>query len=411
MKILVLSPTPTHPVTAGNRARIVSLARALQRLGHTVHFAVASVAQSDMAGTREVFGAHVHVLRWREPHSIGGFLPRVRRKLLRMMGSEAAYLWGLDEYYDHELTAQVAELCARERFDAVMVEYVFMSQAFAAVPPGTLKILDTHDRFALRHRTFLRAGQQPQWFSTSVQEECEGLRRADCVLAIQDQEAAEFVRQLGTAPPHVITVGHLLEVQRRVAPAAADSAVFLASGNPINVEAARYFIDRVLPLILRKQPQFKLLLAGDVGASFTNAGAAVVCLGRVTRVTDAFDTAAVAVNPVQMGTGLNIKMLEALACAVPCVSTETGSRGLERHRGVAFECVGDTDAAAMADAILSLLADSQRATALGEAGQRIAEEWNRTQLAGLVEALANAPANARIQAAPPPCAASPELAI
>lgn len=391
MKILMISPTPTHPVTAGNRARIGSLVRTLQRLGHELHFALGTLAQPDLSAMGELLGERLHVLRCRRPYAIGGFLPRARRKLLKIVGSEAAHTWALDDHYDPGLSPQIAELCGGESFDAVIVEYVFMSKAFEAVPSDAIKILDTHDRFALRHRTFLEAGQVPQWFSTSVAQENAGFRRADYVLAIQDQEARVFTEQLGEQQlggrrPEVITVGHLLDVQERVIPATAPHAVFLASGNPINVDAARYFISSVLPLVRRVRPDFRLLLAGDVGAEFGDVEA-VTCLGRVASVNDAFRRGALAVNPVRMGTGLNIKMLEALACGIPCVTSEAGSRGLERHGGSAFVAVGDDAADAMANAILSLLSDPRRAAALGEAGFRRAEEWNRTQLAGLSRVL------------------------
>ena len=393
MKILMLSPTPTHPVTAGNRARVGSLVRSLQKLGHELHFALGTLGQPDLPAMRELLGDRLHVLRCRTPYSIGGFLPRARRKVLKMMGSEAAYLWSLDDHYDDGLSPQIAELCRRETFDAVIVEYVFMSKAFEVVPAGAIKILDTHDRFALRHRTFLDAGQAPQWFSTSVAEENRGLHRADYVLAIQEQEARKFREQLGGRGPEVMTVGHLLDTQERVAPAAVPNAVFLASGNPINIEAAHYFISKVLPLVREVLPGFRLLLAGDVGAHFGDVPA-VTCLGRVAAVNDAFRLGALAVNPVRMGTGLNIKMLEALACGIPCVSSESGSRGLEPHRNAAFVAVADDDPAAMADVIVALLADSARAAALGAAGYRLAEEWNRAQLAGLQRVLTSPPAPA-----------------
>jgi glycosyltransferase involved in cell wall biosynthesis len=315
--------------------------------------------------------------------------------VLRLLGNEAAYTWGLDDFYDPALTPQIAALCAREAFDVAFVEYVFMSKAFEAMPPGILKILDTHDRFALRHRTFLEAGLVPQWFSTSVAEENAGFRRADYILAIQEGEAEIFARQLDNSE-RVIAVGHLLDLQPRITPAAAPSAVFLASSNPINIDAARYFVESVLPLVLREKPDFKFILAGDVGKGFTNAGDSVVCLGHVPAIADAFRAAAVAVNPVRVGTGLSIKMMEALACGAACISSATGSRGLERHRGTAFELVQDDDAAAMAGAVLALLANPQRARQLGDAGFALAEGWNRQQVAGLIKVLKTADTSRRV---------------
>lgn len=390
MKILFVSPTPTHPVTAGNRARVLALVQALQSMGHEVHLALATVGDADIDSMRGLLGAGLHVLHCRAPYSVRGFLPRLRRRLLRAVGSESAYLWGLDEYYDAGLSPQIAVLCAQHCFDAVCVEYVFMSQAFAAVPPGVLRILDTHDRFGLRHRDFLRAGQIPQWFSTSEEEEITGLRRADCVLAIQAGEADAFAQRLGQGHTQVVTVGHLVGTRQRVTPAAAASAVFLASANPINVDGAQFFIDSILPLVLRQQPDFRFLLAGDVGAKVVSSHPAVVRLGRVADVADAFQQAALAVNPVRMGTGLNIKMLDALACGVPCIASATGSRGLEQHAGSAFASVPDGDPAAMAQVILELLHDRERAARLADEGRRLVQHWNTTQLAGLARVLAAA---------------------
>ena len=61
---------------------------------------------------------------------------------------------------------------------------------------------------------------------------------------------------------------------------------------------------------------------------------------------------ALVVNPVRMGTGLNIKTMECLALGVPLVVTESGSRGLENLRGRAFLAVADDDAAAMAAGVV-----------------------------------------------------------
>jgi glycosyltransferase involved in cell wall biosynthesis len=129
-------------------------------------------------------------------------------------------------------------------------------------------------------------------------------------------------------------------------------------------------------------PDFRFILAGDVGSAFTGLPA-VECIGRVGAVSDAFGQAAIAVNPVRMGTGLNIKMLDALACGMPCIASESGSRGLWSQRGVAFEVVANDDAEAMVNAILALLADRQRAARLADAGYQFAKDWNHQQLAGL----------------------------
>ena len=88
------------------------------------------------------------------------------------------------------------------------------------------------------------------------------------------------------------------------------------------------------------------------------------------------------VNPVRMGTGLNIKTMQCLALGVPLVVTESGSRGLENLRGRAFLAVADDDAAAMAAGVVRVL----RATLVREA-LAAAQAWNLVQLENLAGAL------------------------
>lgn len=390
-RILMVSPVATHPVDAGNRARIVALVRELRALGHTVDFALTPVNHCtfDAEAMRAFFGPErVHLLPWSVPRAVRDPVARLRRGVGRALKVDRAFEWALDDWVDPAILPALRELQQAHRFDTVFVEYVFASKAFEAFPSGCLRVLDTHDRFASRHRTYLAAGQKPQWFSTSLSEEARGLRRADVVVAIQDREAEAFRAQLGAdTTPQVTTVGHLLDLDATVTSPDTASAVIFGSGNPLNVEGARYFVERVMPSVRARRGDFTLYLAGDVGRGVADAPG-IVKLGRVAHVNDAFGAAAVTVNPVRAGTGINIKLLEALAASVPNLSTESGLRGLEAHRDDAIRAVPDDDPAAFADALLALLDDRAAAQALAQRGHALARRWNAAQMTALVAALA-----------------------
>lgn len=388
MHILVFSPTPTHPLTAGNRARILTLVDSLMAAGHTVHFAWAALEDGDRGAMLKHFDGAFTELKYRAPKA--SLMARLKRRVQRQLGSTWAYVYGVDNWYDSGLTPQLVALHAQHGFDAVFVEYVFMSKALEAFPPGVVKILDTHDRFADRHLHFLHAGKQPEWFSTTPEEECLGLARADVVLAIQDREAVLFAAALqGRA--RVTTVGHLLDMSQSVLVVDAPRAVFIGSGNSINVDAANAFITSVLPLIRAEIPDFELWLAGDVCLNALDA-TGVHKLGRVNSVVQTYAQAALAVNPVRMGTGLNIKTMECLAMGVPLVATESGSRGLENLRGRAFLVVQDDDAVGMAVNVIRLLRDKELRMSIVHEALTAASAWNATQLKNLVEVL-RLPAN------------------
>lgn len=393
MKILVVSPVPTDPVDAGNRARIATLTQELTRAGHAVHFACLPLEAFDEDAMRTRFGDdRLHWLPAPPQPGVTGRMANTLRRAGRALKVDAAYRWPLDAWYDEACTAALRKLQTAHRFDAVFVEYVFLSKAFEAFGPEVLRVLDTHDRFGLRHRHYLDAGMKPQWFSTTLAEEERGFRRADYVLAIQPTEARDFAARLAGASARVLQVGHLIDIGEPVTPADRPAAVFVGSGNPLNAMGARYFIERVLPQIRQRRPNAELLLAGSVCDAIADAPG-VVKLGFVPDLRDAFAAAGVFVNPVLAGTGVNIKLLDAMAAGMPIVSTTSGARGLDAHSGSAFLVVEDDDAAGFAREVLRLLDDAEEREQLAKRARDAALAWNAVQLSSLDATLRRPPSD------------------
>jgi glycosyltransferase involved in cell wall biosynthesis len=390
MKILVVSPVPIAPADAGNRVRVRTLFDGLVRLGHEVHLAFLPMEDGDAVAMAAHIGAQrFHVLPWQKPPAWGGTWPRALRKVGRTLGLERAFLWRIDDWYDDRTTLELTRLHARHAFDAVMVEYVFASRALEAFPPSVLRILDAHDCFAMRHRAYQAQGLAPQWFSTTAQDEERAFRRANVVLAIQSREADSFRQRLGAGSVKVATVGHLIDIAPPASPSKRPSAVFVGSANAINVDGAAFFVRQVLPLVRRRQPSFQLVLAGAVSDRLPDQPG-VVKLGFVPDLRQAFAAAALAVNPVQMGTGVNIKLLDAMASGLACVSTEAGARGLDDYRDGALVTVPDRDAQAFADAVLHLLEHADERRHLGGRARQATLRWNADQMIALDSLLAAA---------------------
>jgi polysaccharide biosynthesis protein PslH len=387
-RILFVSPVPTDPANAGNRVRIKTLAAWLTSAGHEVHFAYLPMEAFDLPAMQQRFGAdHLHVLRSLKASRPGDAVREFVRKIGRRLNVDRAFVWRLDDWYNEAANAELAALHAQHRFDAVFVEYVFVSKALLAFPPECLRILDTHDCFALRHRTYLNAGLRPRWFSTSMADEEAGFRRADIVLAIQSSEARDFAARVKGSTTRVLQVGHLIDIAPPAPPSDREAAVFVGSSNPINAAGARYFIEHVLPIVRRSRPGFELVLAGSVSAEIDDVPG-VRKLGFVANLSDAFAAAMVAVNPVQAGTGVNIKLLDAMAAGMPIVTTASGSRGLQEFEGRAFEVVGDADAHAFAASVLRLLDDERLRQHLAVQARAAATQWNDAQVGVLSSALA-----------------------
>ena len=97
-----------------------------------------------------------------------------------------------------------------------------------------------------------------------------------------------------------------------------------------NEQGVMWFLNKVWPLVLSAQPNAKFHLAGK-GLSkrdprFFQSG--IVNHGEVSNAEDFMHEHGVMIVPIQAGSGIRIKTLEAMALGVPIVSTSIGAQGL-----------------------------------------------------------------------------------
>src|SRR5581483_6725961 len=101
------------------------------------------------------------------------------------------------------------------------------------------------------------------------------------------------------------------------------------------------------PLIRRRRPGFRLLVAGNIDEAFRLTGLSaegVEVAGPVEELSSFYDRVNVCIVPVLNGTGVSLKTLEALHRGLPVVATSAGARGLVREE-LPNLCVADTPAA------------------------------------------------------------------
>ena len=383
-KVLLISPVPSHPQNAGNRARINSLLLSLQQLGHEVHFIHIQESSGDIAAMRQAWGGRFYSIPYQPPATRQKVFSRrldqlLLRKLQAILGNDPRYNYPIDSWYDDSTNPILKDLATSINPDVVIVEYVFFSKALECFDSNILKIIDTHDIFADRYKLYLRKGQPPQWFSTSREQENKGLKRANCIIAIQQHEAAYFSKQF-SHHQHVITVGHLVPLLFLQRPVKHHTLLFLASKNPINVHALNYFFNDIFPLAKARDPNLKLLLAGEICTAVEDREDCLK-LGTIDELHTAYAQADIVINPIQFGTGLKVKNIEALGFGKPLVTTSTGAFGLESGIGQAYLVADDPEQ--FAAAILSLLTDSQLYRQLSQQAYEFAVGWNAACLENL----------------------------
>lgn len=139
-----------------------------------------------------------------------------------------------------------------------------------------------------------------------------------------------------------------------------------------NIDALRWFIQEVLPLIRAERPETKLMIVGraPTPAVLQLAQPSVIdIIPNVPSVQPYFNQAAVFVLPMRMGGGVRLKLLEALATETPLVSTTMGADGVTGLVPNQHCLLADTPAE-FAQATLKLLHERQFAQGLAMAARR-----------------------------------------
>jgi glycosyltransferase involved in cell wall biosynthesis len=145
-----------------------------------------------------------------------------------------------------------------------------------------------------------------------------------------------------------------------------------------NVDAATWVARDVLPRVRAAVPAPELRLVGARPARAVRALArlpGVSLAAAVPAVAPELAAASLAVIALRAGTGLQNKVLEALATGTPVVATPRATEGLDVRPGE--HLVVAEDAAGLAAAAIALLRDPERARALGRAGRALVERCYR----------------------------------
>lgn len=374
-KIAIVSPFPVFPAVGGNRVRTLNMARAMEELGHELHFILLpsrQMGEFDEVAHRRMFGdGGLHILRRGGLEDNWYVLRRAAAKTSRRLSRSGFRLSNVDETYFEGFTRQIRAIDSSHGFDIAMVQYVGFSRALEGFSQRAHRIIDTHDSFA---------GQIPS------SEERRGLLRADTVIAIQDHEAEIFRNLLDPHRGRVVVVSHIIEMHQRVSTERCRGAAFVGSDFEQNAASLKWFVEAVLPLIRSEAPEFQLNIAGSVGRSVPDVEG-VVKLGRVPEFRDVFAETPMLVNAITRGTGIKIKLLEAFGAGVPAVSTELGVQGIAPDDLGGVSVVADGEPTAFADAVLAMYRDAEARRRCADLCWRNAARWNAAQVHALAACL------------------------
>jgi len=313
---------------SGAAERAAALCRGLQRAGHQVAVYFPDRLKGDDAMLLQSSFPDVTV---HTPGLLRVAQRGVRRRIAPLFGiagaGESSLPEALARPWCKERIAGFAGACASFQPDAVIVEYLVMSEVLDARPRAKT-IIDTID---ILHE---RAQGGASCIGITAEQETEILNHYDAILAIQRGEY-ETLRRLCPERPVLLTPHPVAVTPLPSRPGDKVRLLFVGGEARHNTEAIRWFLEQVWPGVRASAPDIELHIAGSV-CDALEPDEGVTLLGRVESIEQTYRDTDIALNPARSGSGLKIKNVEALGYGRPLITSSIGAAGMEEGGGRAF---------------------------------------------------------------------------
>jgi len=145
-----------------------------------------------------------------------------------------------------------------------------------------------------------------------------------------------------------------------------------------NIEAVKFLVQEILPLLNKKT---KVLIAGATPTKevLKLASKNVTVTGWIEDIREAYSNAKIFVAPLFIGTGLQNKLLEAMAMELPCVTTPLVNKSLKAKEQETIRIAQNKEE--FAKEIVTLLKNKEEQTKLGINARKFVEKqysWQKS---------------------------------
>jgi glycosyltransferase involved in cell wall biosynthesis len=327
------------------------------------------VVTEESAASVDKARQRLHRLSGGERLDVTVFAPRRRPVLLRKLRSlRRPFSETLQaEGFAEALAARVAAGYDVLHLEQLWSGWVGLDRARTIVNVYQLEVLDWQGRRGLglaerkallqmrrATRRILKGSRHVRVVSRRLHERVSAMNPAlDCVCVPFALDASHYPLQAPVAEPVIGLLGSMHWLPSRL--------------------AAERLITRIWPRVKRRVPRARLLVGGWNARRYLacHAGPDIELVDNLTHPREFFSRAAVLVYPSVRGTGVKVKVLEAMAYGVPVVTTGEGIEGLAGAAGV--HCHVGEDDEALAERVVDLLGNAPERARLREAGRALVE--------------------------------------
>jgi glycosyltransferase involved in cell wall biosynthesis len=247
----------------------------------------------------------------------------------------------------------VAGLLDQGEIEALHMDQVTMTQFGSEIKGNDKRVLQVFDAHNATWKILDRMRQNSSWWMQPIlalearkmqRYEAATLRRCDRTLVVTEVDRKELGKLVseGSTMDRLVVMPIAVDTERlKTVNRASGSQTVITFGTlhyAPNAEGIRWFLQEAWPQVLARFPEAELIIAGaNPPADFERHAAdpenRVEVTGYVEDLEPYLERAAVMVVPVLSGSGMRVRILEALSRAMPVVSTSIGIEGIDARHG------------------------------------------------------------------------------
>lgn len=224
-------------------------------------------------------------------------------------------------------------------FDRFMVEEQF-GWRVSENCPDALKILDTEDLHCLRQARQLAVKEHREFstddlYSDVAKREIASILRCDLSLMVSEFEMGLLQLHFGISGDLLYYLPLFSEKLKKI-PAYNERNDFVFIGNFLhepNWDAVHYLSKEIWPIVHLKLPKAKLLIYGAYPTQkvlqLHRQKSNFYIMGRAEDALEVIRNAKVILAPLRFGAGIKGKLLEAMQCGTPSITTSIGAESMK----------------------------------------------------------------------------------
>ncbi len=365
MKLLVLLPRVPWPLEKGDKLRAYNHIKYLSKNNEIILCALNDTkVHPDALKNLRPYCSSIHILNISKA-SIG---INLFRAFMKGIPFQTGY------FYNRHAQRTINKVIREEQPDHIFCQLLRVAEYVKDQPiPRTLDYQDVFSKGIQR-----RIDRSPFYLRPLLKEEYRRL------LDYEEELFERFDNKTIISRPDRDLIPHPDRDQIHIIPNGVDTDFFqpidrkkdfdlVFTGNmgyPPNVNAAEFLVREILPEVRKTHPDIRLMLAGATPDKRVTAlkSENVTVTGWVDDIRDCYAGARIFIAPMQIGTGLQNKLLEAMAMRIPGITSPLANNALCAKPGTEI-LIGESPQEYAAH-IVQLLNDAAYADRIATAGHR-----------------------------------------